>query len=493
MVLDLAPVIVESVLIGLAGVVAVVAIWIATYIFTWSWLKHSTYAKIMARLGVVGSTAPMTGGGGGALDDPSVYQSASSALAGPVQSERTTYAFEVERDTDVEEETPHRRKHTKKRERGHAVVVGTATEDEEAAASSERRKKHKGARVIRHATRRADASSSSDSDSESSSSESESKSGAGKASVAIRHHPKMPMITEHRTREMRNFHRTVIAAGVSVTLVIVVLFHLSVLADVTLILRVSDSVAVNPWRWLIELALTTYISYAFVGMVHHYHMVSQCVLGICGAISRVTLGLALLVAPFSAYFWGLVAVAMFFAVLSFVLIWRHAVRGVAWPYKWRIPERAAMLYVPFVAAVHFVFFFASYEVAGWFSYAWTIMAWAIADFVLLVIPGVLFLTDFYYKSSKTWPLFPRLTYAELGLEFYWHAEAQPERWQYHRELDYVRSHLSAAAAVSSASEVTATSSSSAQSEGALPSSGAGKATSLSVLTAVPGTDARTRF
>jgi hypothetical protein len=488
MVLDLAPVIVESVLIGLSGVVAVVAIWIATYIFTWSWIKHSTYAKIMTRLGVVGSAAQAVGGS----DDPSVYQSASSALAsGPVQSERTTYAVEVERDTEVEEETRHRRKHVKKHERGQAVVVGTAAaDDEEEENSSERKKRHKGARVTRRATRRSDASSSSDS----SSSESESESGGGrKAVVVVRHQHKMPIITEHRTREMRNFHRTVIAAGVAVTLVIVVLFHLSVLADVTLVLRVSDSVAVNPWRWLIELALTTYISYAFVGMMHHYHMVSQCVLGVCGAISRITLGLALLVAPFSAYFWGVVAVAMFFAVLSFVLIWRHAGRGVAWPYKWRIPERAALLYVPFVAAVHFVFFFASYEVAGWFSYDWTIMAWAIADFVLLVIPGVLFLTDFYYKSSKTWPLFPRLTYAELGLEFYWHAEAQPERWQYHRELDYVRAHLAAAASVSSASETTATSSSSAQSEGTLPSSGAVKPTTLSVLTSVPGANTGSRF
>jgi len=163
-------------------------------------------------------------------------------------------------------------------------------------------------------------------------------------------------------------------------------------------------------------------------------------LGIYGAVSRLLLGVALLLAPLSPYFWGVVAVAIFFAVLSFVLIWRHTNRGVAVPQAWgRYMENAAMLYIPFVAAVHFVFFFGSSEVVGWFSPTWTLIAFAIADAVLLVIPGLVLITDTFYKDSTIWPLFPRFVYFDYHLDFYWQAEARPDLFAYHHgELAFVQ-------------------------------------------------------
>lgn len=233
------------------------------------------------------------------------------------------------------------------------------------------------------------------------------------------------------SRRLREFHRAAVASGVALIVGILTIFHISVLVDVTLVVRLADGILINPWRWIFILSLVTGVGHAFVCMAHQHHVLSILMIAFHGGLSRVLLGIALLVEPFSAYFWGVVGGAMLLALISFLLLWFHpapsaggvAIR-VAGPGG--VVPGLTFWWIALTGIVYFVLFFASYEVAAWLSEELTLILFAVADTLFYVLPAVYLLTKHYYKYAKhSWPLLPRFLYADYGLDPYWTIQARP--------------------------------------------------------------------
>jgi len=192
------------------------------------------------------------------------------------------------------------------------------------------------------------------------------------------------------------------------------------------VVRPSDGVLVNPWRWVVTLALVSGAAHLCVGMACHFRVVTLGSMALHGGVGRVIAGIALLTLPGSGIFWVLAATALALSLVSVALVhWKYdRVAGAP-----GLVATATVWHSLLALAAHSVLFLGSNEVFAWFTYDVTIVASAVADALLFLLPAVYLMTEAYYKGGHgemRWPLLPRFVYDDYGVGHYWKGAAKPQ-------------------------------------------------------------------
>lgn len=226
----------------------------------------------------------------------------------------------------------------------------------------------------------------------------------------------------HRMRDMRIFHRSIVASYVALVAAAYVLYYITSISQTLYTTRSPDALLVDPAYWVVS-SLGAGALGGFVAVALQHTGLFVTLVGVAMACSRLLFALMTLQnTTLNMYMCAIASVLAILYVLYRIYFARtRAIAGTS-----TLVGVVTVLAIPLSYLVHSCVAIVGYDLMGWFAFEATVIVRAAYDIVFVLLPALYVICDGYYKNARAWPLLPYAVYAEYGLGEYWLIEARPE-------------------------------------------------------------------
>jgi len=215
----------------------------------------------------------------------------------------------------------------------------------------------------------------------------------------------------------RAFHGYMVAYVFSIIFLVFAVYYIVAFTHVLRLERVSDGKEVNPFRWWFIQPIISVVSACLAGSFLNHYVMDLGVVGFLSWLGAILLGVTILLPVNSAAFWLIYSVSGFLTLIALAFLWGRE--------TWRSSRHVAVLYYLLVNALYYLMFLASYETEGWFTRVATDIVLPILDVVVLCVPVIVLMTD-WFASKYGVPLLPRALYEAYGIGHWWNMHTSSE-------------------------------------------------------------------